>query len=312
MSKGYTLKTFLQLLLFLASLSALQASSTAQTVLIDEGFDNIEFASRGWFDNVAIRLAPGRNGQAAEFHWLSSTSTPVATTTGMRRTFAETPSIYVSYWVKYSGNWEGSNRTSHPHEIYLLTNLDGRWVNPASTHLTVYIEQNEGTPLVALQDALNVDTARVGTDLTSVTELRAVAGCNGGPGGCYTNAGRRVNELFLRGLRPILVPGRWHHVEAYIELNTIVSGIGQPNGIARVWWDGVLEVERTDVLFRTGRSPTMAFNEILIGPYMSSSPIDQTLWLDDLEVATAPPTPPEPLVAGSCVRLVPVACEPAP
>jgi len=255
----------------------------APTVMLREGFDDAALSARGWYDGTALRLAPGRNGQAIEYRFRPRSRLPEGPTTGIRHGFDSTDQVYVAYWVKYSTSWEGSNRPSHPHEIYLLTSLDGRWVNPARTHLTVYVEQNEGVPLVAMQDSLNI-----GTDLTGATELRAVAGCNGGPGGCYGSGTARANELFMRGSRAVLVPGRWHRVEALVRLNSIVDGVGQADGVVRVWWDGVVEVERTDVLFRTGRSPTMAFNQILIGPYIGDpgSPVDQSMWVDDLVLAT--------------------------
>jgi hypothetical protein len=40
------------------------------------------------------------------------------------------------------------------------------------------------------------------------------------------------------------------------------------------------------VLFRTGAHPTMAFHEILLGPYIGpGSPVEQTVWIDDLTLA---------------------------
>ena len=62
------------------------------------------------------------------------------------------------------------------------------------------------------------------------------------------------------------------------------------NGIVRYWFDGRLVLEHTNVLFRTGAHPTMRFNQLLIAPYIGDgSPVDQTMWVDDLTVATARP-----------------------
>jgi len=42
------------------------------------------------------------------------------------------------------------------------------------------------------------------------------------------------------------------------------------------------------VLLRTGAHPTMKFNQLLIGPYIGDgSPVDQSLWVDNLTVATS-------------------------
>lgn len=64
---------------------------------------------------------------------------------------------WVSYWVKYSPGYTGSNRSYHPHEFQLLTAENGDYVGPAFTHLTGHIEQNEGRPVLALQDGQNID-----------------------------------------------------------------------------------------------------------------------------------------------------------
>ena len=44
------------------------------------------------------------------------------------------------------------------------------------------------------------------------------------------------------------------------------------------------------VLLRTGQHPEMRFNQFLMTPYIGDgSPVDQTLWVDDLTVATGRP-----------------------
>ena len=82
----------------------------------------------------------------------------------------------------------------------------------------------------------------------------------------------------------------WHFVEAYFQLNSIVNGKGVPDGIVRYTVDGQTVIEHTNVLYRTGAHPTMQFNQFLIGPYIGAgSPVDQTMWVDDLTVATSKP-----------------------
>ena len=58
--------------------------------------------------------------------------------------------IYISYWVKYSDNWVGANVKYIQHEFSLVTNKDWEYVGPASTNLTLYIEQNRGKPQLAI------------------------------------------------------------------------------------------------------------------------------------------------------------------
>jgi len=70
------------------------------------------------------------------------------------------------------------------------------------------------------------------------------------------------------------------------------------------WYDGVLVINHTNVLLRTGQYPGMMFNQFAIAPWIGvGSPVDQTFWVDDLTVSTArsvdtlAPSPPTNLLA---------------
>ncbi len=237
---------------------------------------------------------------ALEVHFLSGATTP---TWGgaARRAFTATETVYVSYWVKYSSNWVGSGHPYHPHEFMLLTNEDGAYTGPSFTHLTAYVEenyQNGGVPRMSLQDGSNIDQSRIGVDLSAITESRGAAGCNGNtdgyPTGCYQSGGAYVNEKVWMAAQPAFLPnpgpgykGDWHLVESYFQLNSIQNSKGLSNGIVRYWFDGLLVIDHTNVLLRTGAHASMKFNQLLIGPYIGDgSPVDQTMWIDNLTVAT--------------------------
>ncbi len=191
-----------------------------------------------------------------------------------------------------------------------LTNADGAYAGPAYTHLTGYVEELGGEPVLAIQDGRNIDETRIGQDLTGITEQRGVAGCNGdsdgsGNGDCYPACSVHWNgKRWLTGSTFFdntqgspRYKGNWHLVEAYFKLNTIVNGRGAKDGIARYWFDGSLVFERTGIVFRTGASPAMKFNQLMVAPYIGDgSPVDQALWVDNLIVAVdrpaAPPAPP--------------------
>jgi hypothetical protein len=278
-------------------------SVSSLQVLVSERFEDAALASRGWYDNTSVALStaervPG-SASSAEFRFLPGARTPVAGGAN-RHLFAGTERAYVSYWVKYSANWEGSNRPYHPHEFHFLTDLDSQWVGPAFTHLTTYVEQNEGTPMLGIQDGVNVDQSRIGVDLVGVTESRGVAGCNGdsdghGPGDCYPSGGLYRNGKDWRASAQWFqdAPGPryksdWHFVEAYFQLNSIAAGAGVPDGRVAYWYDGVTVFDHRDVVMRTGQHPTMLFNQFLIAPYIGDgSPVDQTMWVDELTIATA-------------------------
>ena len=81
----------------------------------------------------------------------------------------------------------------------------------------------------------------------------------------------------------------WHHVEAYFKLNSISAGKGTPDGQIRYWYDSKLLISYDNILFRTAQYPDMKLNQFLIAPYIGDgSPLDQTMWIDELTVATSP------------------------
>ena len=60
--------------------------------------------------------------------------------------------------------------------------------------------------------------------------------------------------------------------------------------MVRYWYDGELLIDHDDVLLRTGQHPDMMFNQFMVFPYIGDgSPIDQTMWLDNLTIATGRP-----------------------
>src|SRR5438128_1138672 len=302
-----------------ATASTISATPSSGTALLRETFDDANFAARGWYDNTAMVMTTAQRTSgsvgALEVHFLPGSTTP---TWGgaARHLFPETESVYLSYWVKYSSNWVGSGHTYHPHEFLLLTNEDDQWVGPSFTHLTAYVEhsyQNGGIPVLQLQDGTNIDQSRTGQDLTNVTENRSAAGCNGNtdgyPTGCYILGGSYTNEKKFLASRAYFMPspgvgykGDWHLVEAYFQLNAIQGGKGVPNGVVRYWFDGQLAIERTNVMLRTGAHPNMKFKQLIVAPYVGGgSPVDQTMWVDNLTVGTGRITPSVPTVASVTV-----------
>jgi uncharacterized protein YjdB len=282
------------------------------TILIQEGFEDDDAAARGWYDNVAAwttTTAEHRPTGSRSLAWTWAAGAILPTFGGAaRREFAATPQVYVSYWVKYSSNWIGSGVGYHPHEFYLLTNANGRYTGPSFTHLTTYIEHlygpTGGIPRIGTSDGANIDVTRVGEDLSTVTEARATAGCNGNTDGygtdCYSLGGGQYNNgkwLQPAGLAPAFLPtpgpgykGDWHRVEVFFRMNTIVNGIGQADGVAQYWFDGQLLVDQHDVLYRTGQHPNLQWTQFLIGPYIGvGSPVVQSAWIDDLLIMTARP-----------------------
>jgi hypothetical protein len=264
----------------------------SDTAFIRESFDNPDLSSRGWYDDARPLLSPehaGASGRSIEYRFLPGAAKPTAGSP-LRKTFGPSDSIYFSCSVKYSGNWVGSLKPYHPHEFHFLTTLDDDWAGLSFTHLTLYIEENAGMPLVGIQDGKNVDQANIGKNLTSATERRAVAGCNGStdgyPDNCYAAAAGHVNEKKWKTTDKLFADSNWHVVEAYVRLNSIRDGKGVNDGVVQYWLDRKLLIDRHDVLLRTGASLSMQFNQLVIAPYIGDgSPVAQSMWVDDVVVA---------------------------
>src|SRR6267143_6101510 len=296
------------------ALSPLQADLTAPpssgTMLFQETFEDNAFAARGWYDDTSMvtttaQHIPGSTA-ALEAHFLAGATAP---TWGgaARHLFGATPTLYVSYWVKYSSNWVGSGHPYHPHEFLIMSDQDGDWDSPASNWLTAYIEdnyQNGGIPRLALQDskAINTSLGLPPVNLVSVTENRSTAGCNGVVEAnvvttCF-NSQPSYNDKEVSAsqvwFQPTLGPGYkgdWNHVEVYFQLNSVVGGLGVADGMMQYWFNGTLVLDRHDILFRTGARPTIQFHQFMIAPYIGDgSPVDQYMWIDDLTVANGRPT----------------------
>ena len=105
------------------------------------------------------------------------------------------------------------------------------------------------------------------------------------------------NDKELQAAQPAFQPtpgpgykGDWNHVEVYFQINSIVGGVGRADGVMQYWFNGVLVIDRHDILFRTGARPSINFHQFLIAPYIGDgSPVDQSMWVDDLTVATSKP-----------------------
>lgn len=286
------------------------------TTLFEDKFEDANLSGRGWYDNTSPTLSSAHavagSTKSLEFRFPVGATKP---TNGgaMRKKFTDSDSVYVSYYVTYSANWVGSNRNYHPHEFYLLTNKDGDWSGLANTRLTAYVEQNAGTPLVAIQDGLNIDQTKINQSLTAITEARGVAGCNGdsdgyGAGTCYLSGSSYVNgknwkanQVYFSNTPGAYYKNDWHKVEVFFKLNSIANGKALADGVVQYWFDGQLIIYHKNVMFRTAQHPDMKFNQFIIAPWIGDgSPVDQTFWVDNLTVASGPtgtatmPKPPAP------------------
>jgi len=289
--------------------NSLAMASTPGTVLFQENFDDNAFAGRGWYDNTAMAITDTTNvpggTHALEVHFPAGATNP---TWGgaARHLFTPSPTLYVSYWVKYSSNWVGSGQLYHPHELLVMSDQDGDYDGLSNGWLVAYIEhnyQNGGKPRIATQDnkAINTSFGAPPINLINQTESRSTSGCNGVmevnvTATCF-NMPPWYNDKEFQTAQPWFQPnpgsgykGDWNHVEVYLQLNSVIAGVGVPDGVIQYWFNGTLAIDRHDVMFRTAARPTIKFHQFVIAPYIGDgSPVDQYMWLDDLTVATAKP-----------------------
>jgi hypothetical protein len=277
------------------------------SILFQENFEDAALNSRGWYDNTSVQLSTTEHitgsSSSAQYHFLAGATTPTSGGS-QRHKFTPSNSLYVSFYVKYSANWVGSGVAYHPHEFYILSTMDGDYDGPSQNYLDVYVEhnyQNGGKPRLAFQDnkSVNYSYGQVPNNLIATTEDRSTGGCNGVVESnifseCFNFGTYWYNDKQLTGpvvFQPSPGPGYkgdWNFVEAYFQLNTIANGIGQADGVAQYWFNGTLIIDRHDILFRTGAHPTLQFSQFIIAPYIGDgSPVDQSMFVDNLRAATA-------------------------
>lgn len=277
----------------------------SQDVLFVETFDDDRVESRNWYDNTRVVISkkehiPGSTA-SAEFHWRKGATAP-ETGGSMRKLFTPSDAVYVDFWIKYSAGYTGSDKPYHPHEFQLLTTENDSFAGPAFTHLTAYIEQNEGTPMLAMQDGMNIDLTKLKTDLNGITENRSVCGCNGnraeerashfdcykvGEGAYWNGKTWKAGQMYFQDKPGPYDQSQWHHIRVLFRLNTIMDNRSNADGTIRYWFDGQLIIERDNVIMRTAKHPDMRFNQFIIAPWIGDgAPVDQTFWLDNLTIST--------------------------
>ena len=297
------MKSYVILLLMFTFTFACTFNDSHAAVLLQENFADGNFAQRGWYDNTGVKVttaeaSPGSTSSAA-FTFAAGGTTP-SSGGAMRKQFPESDTLYLSYWQKYSSNWQEQSGGYGHHEIYLLSNKDSAYSGLAFTRLTAYLETwgTAGqavalTPHLSFQDGMNVDQSKINIDLTKTTEYRSVSGCNGALDSnfqttCY-NSGNGVywNGKYIPGPSKTFSIGSWYKVEVYFKMNSIVSGKAVADGTVTYWLDGQQLLNYNNVVMRTGQYPDMKINQLAIGPFLGNgAPANQSFWIDDLQIST--------------------------
>lgn len=240
-------------------------------LLFTEGFDDAQLLEREWYDGDKFTIAdtlPYAGRGCIEYAWKAKTTKP-ASSSGIRRLFAATDTVYLRCYIKLSKGWGWTGRSYHPHLMHFLTTENEKYAGPAATHLTLYVEPWNGRLRLAAQDIQNKDAPH------GLTQGPLKGGYNG---------------RFFDSQDDLFTDDEWHCVEAMFQLNSLDIQADKPkaDGIVRGWFDGKLVIDRTDVVLRSNDFPQMKFNQFLLTPYFGPGllPHAQTLWIDELTVGT--------------------------
>ena len=147
-------------------------------------------------------------------------------------------------------------------------------------------------PSFAFQDEKRVNSTygSVPSDLHATTENRSTGYCNQPIpsgftlGACYADT-TYYSGAVLTASSASIAKGQWVQVDTYLQMNTIVGGIGQQDGVMQMWVDGSLIMDQHNVQFKTNQNPTLAFRQIVLAPWIGDgAPIAEDMWIDELQV----------------------------
>ncbi len=276
---------------------------TKGALVMSESFENNNWSARGWYDgtNSTGTTAGGYQGNALNWTWVTGNTNPTGFST-IRRILAQSfDEFIIEYYVKHGTGWVGSGVNYHPHLIHIVSTED--WaVNGygpmAGNHSNLYFESlvNGGVnyPQIAHQDRERAVSSR--SDLTGVTETRSANDCDtpralsgATSGTCYSSGGGWYSANTWRSSTVNIPAGEWVKITSHVKKNTFTAGIGNFDGILRVWVNDALAIESTSVMYAAGTYADTEWNKIALAPYMqpgNGSPANQTMWLDELSVWT--------------------------
>lgn len=285
---------------------------TRNTRIFLESFEDNDWSGRGWYDGTDSTgtSAGGYSGNALEWAWVTGATKPTGFSTIRQQMTSSLTEFMVEYFVKYESGWVGSGVNYHPHLLHIVSTED--WAETgygslAANHSNLYFESitttsepYTTTPAIQHQDSLRA--ASSANDLVGVTEVRSAAHCDtpytyldATLGVCYGDPGSYYSATVWQGSAEIIYD-EWIRVTTYIKKNTFTNGVGNFDGVLKVWVGESYElaIDATSVLYATGEHSDTAWDKVAIAPYMqpgSGSPINQTMWIDELSVWTVAQPP---------------------
>jgi hypothetical protein len=265
-------------LAFVLPLAALLAGATSRParLLFHESFDDANLGSRGWYDGDKFRIAgDAQAGKGCiEYEWKDKKS-GVSGSSPVRHLFEPTDEVYLQFHLKLSKGFGWTGVNYHPHLTHFLTTENNKWMGPAATHLTLYVEPVNGKLRLAAQDIENKDAPH------GLTQGPLKGGYNG---------------KFYDSKEVLFKDDHWHRIDAHFKLNTLGKNGANADGILQGWVDGKLVVDERHAVLRSVDFPKMKLNQFMMAPYFGPGllPGPQKLWIDELTVSREAPMGLEP------------------
>jgi hypothetical protein len=108
----------------------------------------------------------------------------------------------------------------------------------------------------------------------------------GDGGTCQTTS----NNVYCgNGTGGMFIPDRWYLVEMFVKMNTVTSTAANADGIIRGWIDGVLNYEKTNMIFRIPGNDNLHVHRVWLNVYKGGiygNCTDTGIYLDQMVVAT--------------------------
>lgn len=242
----------------------------APEILLYEPFEDNKLLERGWYDGKKFTIAKneGQVGKGCIEYARKEGATTPDNSSGIRYLFEPTDEVHLKFRIKLSKNWEWSGKDFHPHLMHFMTTENDSYRGPASSHLTMYVEPQNGKLRLAAQDIENKDSP------SGLTQGPLKGGYNG--------------QMF-DSKEKLFTDDQWHTVVIMLKLNSLDQEAKKPNadGKVRAYFDDKEVVDRSDVILRSIDFPNMKFNQFLLTPYFGPGllPHAQKLWIDELVIS---------------------------
>jgi len=283
------------------------AIPTKGAALFSESFEDVAWTNRGWWDdgssgNLVVNSG-GYSGNALTWAFAQYADTPTGWATMRNRLSSPASEFLIEYYVYFASGWQGSGEDWHPHMIHVMSSTDGDYAGMSSANSDLYFEVATDTsspytirPRTGHQDELRVNASQgsVPNNLVSTTETRSANHCNtpynlsGATAyDCYSHSGNYYSANWWIAPSITIPANTWTKITAHVKRNTFTGGVGNFDGLMRVWVGDQLAINSTQVLYSAGAYQSTAWDKIVLAPYIGDgSPINQTMRLDELTIST--------------------------